>query len=419
MRSLRTFKEKYPKTIDYLFGKLATVARYHLAAIFILSGVSKAIDPFGLSIKIGEYFNAMGLGFMQPLSTAGSILLPGLELLIGLMLLTGVSRRLTAWLAFVSMTFFTLLTLWLAIANPISDCGCFGDLVHLSNWQTFFKNLIFYPFAITFFLARNAQRAKNPDCRRSIVTYVFIVPLSFALGIYSFDRLPLIDPTPYKIGTNIPHAMAVHDDNLETTLIYRDRETGKLHDFSIEDTTWYDHTRWEYVDTRTVGNTSAPAIKSLPMFDGDTDRSAEILQRKGYTLLFVVNRFDKKGDSGRMEELAAYISAFNGRSIVLSAQLMPAFLTGGPLETMSSDNTVLRTMIQHRDGGALLLHDGTIIGKWPMSRLPEWNDPLHDPMTYVMSDTRQTEENRLVIIFSLVVALLVILSITKFINEIK
>lgn len=415
MKFLDTFKERHSKAAHHISGKLVTVARYHLAALFILSGASKAIDPFGLSIKLGEYFSAFGLDFLRIFDDAGAIFLPSLELMVGFMLLSGISRRVASWFAFIGMSFFTLLTLWLAIANPVSDCGCFGDLVHLTNWETFFKNLIFYPFAVIVFLARNSQRKLNPSPLRTAVTYAVLAPVSLGLSVYCYSNLPPIDPTPFKIGVNIPHAMTVHGNDTQTILIYKDRQTGKLHDFSIEDTTWYDSSKWEYVDTRTIGQTTAPAIKTVPMFEGNIDRSAEILERKGYTLLFVVNDYEPKYEPD-MFALAAYIHRYGGRAVALSASQLPSSLTENGIEPLGSDYTVLHTMIQHRTGGAILLHDGTIMDKWSMNHLPHWKEADHDPLSNVLTDNRIDREELLGLLFALAIAVIAVSTIRTFVR---
>lgn len=412
MRYFDTFKERHPKIVHHLTGKLVTVARYHLAALFILSGASKAIDPFGLSIKIGEYLSAFGLDFLRIFDDAGSIILPSAELMVGFMLLSGISRRVAAWLAFLSMSFFTLLTLWLAIANPVSDCGCFGDLIHLTNWETFFKNLLFYPFAIILFLTRNSQRRLNPSILRTSLTYGALLPVSLSLSIYSYSNLPLLDPTPFKIGINIPHAMTVHENDIQTVLIYKDKQNGKLRDFSIDDTTWYDTSRWEYVDTRTIGQSSAPAIKTIPMFEDNIDRSAEILERKGYTLLYVVNEYAPEYEN-HMIAFSAYIHHFGGRVVALSATPLPQTLADNGIELLGSDYTVLHTMIQHRTGGAILLHDGTILDKWAMNHLPHWKDTNHDPLSYALTDSRIQHEELLTLLFSFAIALIAVATIRK------
>lgn len=392
------------KVINYLHGKLAIVARYHLAGLFILSGASKAIDPYGLSIKIGEYLSAFGLDFLKGLSTIGSIALPSAELLSGLMLLAGVSRRLNAWAAMLSMGFFTLLTLYLAIANPISDCGCFGDVIHLTNWETFWKNVIFLPFTIIYFGSRNRPTTyEGPSRLRTIITYCIITPLTIWLSVYSYVYMPPIDPTPFRIGVNIPSAMQSDESQLETLLVYRNIESGQTQEFQIDDTTWYDTSKWEYVDTRTQGNSAAPEIKSMAMFDNNADRSGEVLQRSGYTLIYVFNDYKSEYLSD-IEHFASYIHQAQGISIALSAAPLPSALSQSGIEPLSSDITLLRTMIQHPVGGAILLQNGTIIGKWPINALPKWDKG--DPLSQSIIQRDKHREELLLIIFSLAITII-------------
>lgn len=414
MKYIDTFKERHPKIAHHLSTKLVTVARYHLAGLFILSGITKAIDPFGLSLKLGEYFSAFGLDFLGIFDVAGAILLPSLELLVGFMLLGGLSRWIASWLAFVSMSFFTVLTLWLAVTNPISDCGCFGEIIKLTNWDTFFKNLAFYPFAIVLFLARNVQQRLNPSVMRTWVSYVILVPLSFGLSLYSYNTLPLIDPTPFKIGVNIPHAMTVQENDTHTVLVYKDKIGGELRDFSIEDTTWYDSARWEYVDTKTTGHSTVPEISTVPMFDGNIDRSAEILERRGYTLIFVVNDYDSEYEP-RMISLSGYMQDYGGRVVALSAiDNLPASLTYSGIEILSSDYTLLQTMIQHRVGGAILLRNGTIVDKWSMNHLPSWKEGVDiTPLSNVLASGRMGREELLALLFAMVIGMVVVSTVCR------
>lgn len=414
MKYLNAFKQRYPKLAHHISNKTTAVARYHLAALFILSGATKAIDPFGLSLKLGEYFSAFGLDFLSVFDNVGAILMPSLELLVGFMLLSGISRRISAWLAFASMSFFTLLTLWLAIANPVSDCGCFGDLIKLTNWETFLKNLAFYPFSIILFLSRNSQQQLNPSKLRTVISYVVLIPVSFSLSLYCYNTLPLIDPTPFKIGVNIPQAMMVQQNDTQTVLVYKDKKDGKLHDFSIEDTTWYDSSRWEYVDTKTIGHSTAPEINTVPMFAGNADLSAEILGRQGYTLLFVVNDYDSEYEPN-MISLTDYIHHHDGRVVALSAtENLPATLSDSGIEILSSDYTLLHTMIQYRTGGAILLHNGTIIDKWSMNRLPQWQkDNNRAPLTNTLTANRIHKEELLTLLFAMVIAIVAVATIRK------
>ena len=364
-------------------SKAAVVSRHVMAALFIFSGAAKSLNPFGLSIQLGEYFSAMGLDFLRPLADTGSIMLPSLELLLGLVLLTGVSRWLSAWAVFLAMAFFTLLTLWIAIADPVNDCGCFGDVIKMSNWGTFAKNIVFLPFTVILFVNRNEPgRGMNPAR-----TYPVIVLLSFLPSVYSSYRLPLVDATPYKIGINVPEAMKAGDSgDSRTLLLYKDIQTGKVHEFDVSDTTWYDSSRWEFVDTKVTGETSGgPAISGIPMIGPDGDISDEMLSRPGYLLILVQTNLHEMAQqqTDRLRLLAAVVAVNDGKAVLLTSSPLPsplpvsAELEEAGFELLGSDNSTLNTMIQNKYGGIMLLRDGTIVGKWPLNRLPEARELLN------------------------------------------
>lgn len=355
---------------------LFKISRYVMALLFIFSGVAKGINPFGLSIQLGEYFSAMGLDFLAPLAGIGAIILPAVETLIGLMLLVGLCRKLASWAVMLFMAFFTLLTLWIAIYNPVTDCGCFGDLLKITNWQTFIKNIILLPFAVVLFVTRN--KAMGRVARPWL--WAVVVPLSLVLPVYTTFTLPIVDATPFKIGVNIPKAMVAPESTAEyhTIVIYKNLQDGQVREFELSDTTWYDNTKWEYVDTRTTmsGQESSATIKSLPMFLNGVDVAPKVLARTGTQLIIVaplanvlesdevVDRIQKAGKSvDRMVLLSA--SGFADMS--LRAKNMAV---ENCVDVLSSDYTVLRTMIQNHRGGAILLRDGVIADKWSMNNLP-------------------------------------------------
>lgn len=386
---------------------LYNISRYVMAALFIFSGFAKAINPFGLSIQLGEYFSAMGLSFLRPLAPVGGVLLPAVEMFLGLMLLVGLSRRFTGWAVMLFMGFFTGLTLWIALYNPVTDCGCFGDLLKISNWQTFIKNVVLLPFAVVLACFSWRYRGSAPvssscsSCRcGGGVWWVWclLAVVSLLLPVYTYFRLPIVDATPFKVGVNVPEAMQVAGGDAavggvyHTTLIYKEIATGKVREFEVEDTTWYDSSKWEYVDARTetLQEGAVADIKSLPMLDPVTgeDVAGQVLGRDGRTLLVVAVGFDKVTPNV-VGQLAEYISAAPHSEqlgggvdhvVVLTADrfeqggVVPsAFgsLASGGVAFYGSDYTVLNTMVQSHLGGALLLDNGVIVGKWSMNNLPD------------------------------------------------
>lgn len=343
------------------------IARLLLATLFIFSGLSKGVNPFGLSIQLGEYFNALNISFLTPLSPLFAVLLPAAETLLGFMLLFGLARRISAWALMLAMSFFTLLTLWISIANPVNDCGCFGDLLKISNTATFVKNLLFMIPTIVIFSLRNAEFKSKTN---SIALWVVAIVLSFILPVYTTFNLPLIDATPFKIGVNIPHAMEIPADAQQsvqqTVLHYKNLQSGKIEQFSINDTTWQDNSKYEFMDAvnEVISQGYIPPIASFPMLDRNgNDMSAELLECDKLLIIAAVNVEDIE-----MQTIANLRNQDDVRVVILTSASLNAL--PADIEAYNSDYSLIRTMVQFPQGGALMLKNGTIVNKWTMTNLP-------------------------------------------------
>ena len=134
---------------------IRAICRFAFGILFVFSGFLKAVDPVGTSLKIKEYFGAFHIDFLDFLATPSGILLTTAEFLVGVAILKGLRIQLFSKIALGFISFFTLLTLWITIANPVSDCGCFGEAIHLSNKATFIKNLVLLAAALVIFFQRN------------------------------------------------------------------------------------------------------------------------------------------------------------------------------------------------------------------------------------------------------------------------
>ena len=216
-----------------------------------------------------------------------SIWLCGAEMMMGCMLLCKVRIRLVSIFALVSMLFFTILTFLSATFIPVEDCGCFGEAIKLSPWETFFKNLALLPMAaVVWAYYRND---KILAFRRSEVALtVFFFLLTMGLGFYCYCHLPLIDFLPYKIGVNIREEMhassaAGPEGELQTVLVYRNRMTGEEREFALDDTEWQDDTVWEWVDTKILGEVPEmnPMIEEFALRNGAEDVTDRVLATPG------------------------------------------------------------------------------------------------------------------------------------------
>jgi uncharacterized membrane protein YphA (DoxX/SURF4 family) len=354
-------------------------ARLIVGIVFIFSGTVKAIDPMGSVYKFQDYFTAFNIQFLDPLSLPLALLLCLTEFLAGFALISGVRIRTGIWISFIMMLFFTPLTLVLAISNPVSDCGCFGDAVHLTNWQTFLKNLVLLAFVLLLLFNRKISGSHYPVKKEWVITGAAAV-LFLLFSWYNLRYLPVIDFLPYSEGTYIPDKMKVPDgvpvDTYESVFIYE--KDGTTKEFTLENYPAND-TAWKFVDTRTtlVKRGYTPEIHDFSIkTTGNEDLTESILVSDNYTLLMIVKRISET-DPKRLRE-ASNISAFcrqNGIDFYIltasSTGEINAFSNG--LTVCQTDETTLKTMVRS-DPGYMLLKKGTIIKKWSRAGLPgkEW-----------------------------------------------
>ena len=363
----------------HTLGKCITLSsRFILAFVYIFSGIVKAFDPMGTAIKIEEYLVSFSLGGLSFLSSTLSILLSATELMIGLMLLIGLFKRLTANLTIIITFVFTLVTLYIYINNPVSDCGCFGDAIKLTNAETFYKNigLLILSTFIWLYYGITERLIDKENFKHDIKFSIPLIILCLGIPIYSTCNIPPIDFLPYQIGVNIPQAMEVPTDapkdEYKIKLVYRNIATGKLVEFSDTDTTWYDDTKWEFVETKTklVSRGFTPAIGSFEItnengvsvknevlnsekiillvfytLDDLTDTKQQYIQRY-YNL---ANRTDSKIAIVTYDDIATFTSMFED-----IYKFTPS--------VYNIDNVQLKSMIR-QSKGAIFLEKGTITSK--------------------------------------------------------
>ena len=230
------------------------IARTLLALTFLFSGFVKAVDPLGTVYKIEDYLKAFGGWFtdLMPLAGTAAVLLILIEWLLGVCMLANVRTKWTSWLSLVFYLVMTPLTLWIALTNPVSDCGCFGDAIVLTNWQTFWKNVVLLSLAICLVICRKAI----PQLWKGWVEIIIaFVGASIAGGImlYSYNHLPPMDFRPYKVGNHIPTLMEVPEgapvDEYQITLIYE--KDGVEQEFTLENYPKGDDS-WTFVDQKSV-----------------------------------------------------------------------------------------------------------------------------------------------------------------------
>lgn len=361
MRSSRAFKI------------LANLCRLVLSCTFIVSGFTKVIDPWGTALKVNEYLSIYGMEWLGGASMAFSIWLCGAELMMGCMLLFKVRIRLISIFALLSMTFFTLLTLLSATWIPVEDCGCFGEALKLTPWQTFAKNAVLLPMAVVVWWRYRPDRIFAFNALEIVLTCTFFVSTMY-LGYYCYRHLPLIDFLPYKVGVNIWEEMHAQPADAageaETVLVYRNLRTGALREFSLDDTAWQDAAEWEWVDTRTDGDAAVvePLIGEFSLRDAEGDATERILTTPGRLYMLCVTDLEKlpRGCRRRMERLAARALGEGAAVVCLTPEPLYEVrrldLDGVRVRCYNIDASTMKTMLRARYG-MVVLDDGTITAK--------------------------------------------------------
>ena len=313
------------------------------------------------------------------------------------------------------MGFFTVLTLVLALWNPVADCGCFGDAVKLTNWQTFYKNILLSAFALLLWRGVRHERHGH-DRQRSIVEnsmVFFFLLFSSGVGIYSMRHLPLVDFLPFKVGANIPAQLASAGGDVTTTLVYRDRLSGELREFALQDTSWYDTLRWEYVDTRIEERMPSrrPAIADFSVFDSDGDHATALLASPREVFLIVMTRTEeglRDGCRERMEEVVRYAARHGYPAVCVTTSPLPEggliALGERGVPVYNIDPTTLKTMIRARTG-LVLLKEGIVLGKWNCRDIPRFDSLYGDRTVLEAVVERGAENGRAWLLGTLLVAL--------------
>ena len=350
------------------------ISRIVFGGVFLFSGFVKAIDPVGSAYKFDDYFAAFGLSALNIFSLPLAFSVAAFEFYLGANTLLGANKKRTPLLDLLFMLFMTPLTLYLAIANPVSDCGCFGDALILTNWETFFKNLILLPMSAVVWAYYRHDRVFNFNLREIILT-VFFFLFTMGIGLYCYRHLPLIDFLPYKVGVNILEEMEDATDEVqgevETVLVYRNKQSGEVREFAIEDPEWQDESKWEWVDTK-VSEEPLPMhslIEEFALRDGADDVTRQVLSTPGRLYLVCVTTFDRVGRkcSERLRLLIGRAEEEQAQVVCITPQALQPGQTcsfGGGIEVpcYNIDASTMKTMLRSMTG-VVVLEDGVIVDK--------------------------------------------------------
>ncbi len=355
---------------------LRYLSRIMIGLVFIFSGVVKAIDPLGSAYKFHDYFQAFHLSFLNNLSLLLAIVLCTAEFISGFSVLTGFRAKAGLTGVTILLIIFTPLTFILALTNPVSDCGCFGDAIHLTNWETFGKNLILLVFMVILYGGKiQTERVINKTKEWAVILSAIFLFIMFSLA--NLRYLPVVDFLPYKKGVRIADKMVIPDgvsaDQYKTTFIYE--KNGIKKEFNLTDYPANDST-WKFVEQKSVlikEGYKPPIHDFMITSSGGDDITQEILSFPGYTILMISKELAEAGKNHLSAgfDLGKYSAANGIKFYILTSsgtEEVKSYENG--LSFCSADETTLKTMIR-ANPGYILLKNGIILGKWSWANLPE------------------------------------------------
>lgn len=363
---------------------LKHIARILLGLTFVFSGFVKGIDPWGSAYKFTDYFNAFQMPWLTNLAFALGIFLAAAEFFLGVAFIFNFFIRITSWLMLAFMLFFTGLTFVLALTNPVTDCGCFGDALVITNWQTFYKNIILLALAIFVFMQRKNFRSKNGPILSIAFTGMTVV-FYFYLVTYSYNHLPIIDFSPYKVGVNIPDAMKIPEDApkaiYENEFIYKNLKTGEDKKFTEANYPWKDTLNWKFVkmgDQKLIQKGYTPPIHDFRI---ETPEGEDIkdffLYDEKYTFIVIASNLQKTDKEGmkRAASLAVAAKAKGYNFIALTSTSPDSFEafkneTGANFDFFNTDEIALKTIVRSNPG-LIILKKGTILRKYHFNDIPK------------------------------------------------
>ena len=370
---------------------LTLLMRLTVGGVFLFSGFTKAVDPWGTCYKIIDYFTAMGLESWADKSLFFAVSIAALEFILGIELVVGAYRRSAPVLALVLMLVLTPITLWLAVTNAVPDCGCFGDALHLSNWATFFKNLLLVLGIVYLMFFNKSLRGIYGPAVHWVVAALSLA-LVLAVAYYGYFKQPLIDYRPYPVGTQlVSTTSALSDDSEEDEddFIFIYSKDGEEHEFTI-DSLPDEEDGWEYVTRyharRPHGKVivqNGNASNNIAILDEDgNDITIDVLggSRRSVLLLFpdlphvgVVNSFalNELNDAALVAD--ADVIGLTPASSNEIEQWKDISMASYPIYTM--DDSELK-MVARGNPAVVYLEDGKILWKRTLSSLEDVEQPM-------------------------------------------
>ena len=353
------------------------ICRILVGGLFIFSGLIKVNDPVGTAIKMEEYFEIFSLEFAEffhlfvPFALPISVFLVVLEVVLGIALILNYRQNLILYSLLIIVVFFTFLTGFSAITNSVTDCGCFGDAIKLTPWESFTKDIILTVLIlILYFTGHNPQSESQEKISHFVVGGTLVISLGLAL--YAIAHLPFIDFRAYKTGNHIPTEMQPSAPYLFEYIMEKD---GKQEAFP----TYPTDKSYKFISMNHLNTEAAPKITDFAVWNDDGDFTEEVfVGRKLYVILYDVT----KSDASKIAEINDLATALKGKIEVAAltasdGKVFEAFQQEHGLNVpyYYTDATVLKT-IARSNPGLWMLNEGTVIGKWHANDVPSADEVM-------------------------------------------
>ncbi|MFC5624158.1 BT_3928 family protein [Algoriphagus winogradskyi] len=353
------------------------VIRFIVGGLFIFSGLIKVNDPVGTSIKLEEYFDvfsndiAVFFEYLKPIALELGIFLVVLEVVLGIMLILGVRTKFTVWALSLMILFFTFLTFYSAYFNKVTDCGCFGDAIKLTPWESFYKDLILVVLIGILFLFKDDLPKSSPKWAKVVTMSALI--LCFVLAITAVRNLPFIDFRAYKVGVNIPQNMQP-SATLEYSYVMK--KNGELVTFDQ----YPSDESLEFVEMNLKNPDALPKISDFAVWNDEGDFSEEVFT--GNKVLILVSSMAKMSDAN-LPEIDQLVKSLAGSPVQLvfvaaaSQDEIQNFTSSRAWDVLSlqADATVVKTMIRSNPG-VMVLKDGEVLAKFHHNNTPDASEVL-------------------------------------------
>ena len=354
---------------------LNVICRWVVGLVFLFSSFVKGVDPLGTVYKVQEYMTAWSIGSLTfewalPLASVLSCALICAEFVVGMLLITNSYRRMTAWLLALMMLFFTVTTFVDAVTNKVTDCGCFGDAVKLTNWETFWKNVALDIPTVWILLTCRLRRKRRFE--RDCLVLVASVAAMLIFCIYNIKHEPVIDFRPWKIGNKMIEERAAMNhmtfkniaSGEEVTVDY---PSGGWDQVPAE---YKDFEKWEIVNSTSDEPFELKADGFSMMDMMMEDHAVELIQSEDGLIIVTIHTLDKMDAKGVEEvKLAQQVAEESGKQIVLLTAALPEEIQGWMydnqvegLDYLFADATAIKTILRGNPG-FVYVQDAVVVDK--------------------------------------------------------